>query len=316
MTSTSIVSQIPKLKGASNFDAWYNGLKGVAKVNGAWKILTGATEKPKDEKSPTYAQDLKEWEQIQEKMDGIIRLSVEAGPVSHIMALEDATSMLKKLEEQYKVRGYTARDIVWRKLTRSELSDYSSVAEVGETIKKAKTELAEMGCDIPSWMISTSFLHGLGETYEEFVTMILTVRTKDASGKFQEPELDDVMELLKDRERRHAENNDDTTKALKSGGKGDNQREKQTHSKASKKGEGCGYCHSSYHQERKCWFKNPDQAKKEWRAKNNGKIGKFRKGRAKKKQAPLVSAAKASAPQEGDNWTLARDAPVLLIPNI
>src|SRR2546430_15228076 len=100
MTSTSIVSQIPKLKGASNFDAWYNGLKGVAKVNGAWKVLTGATPKPQD------------------------------------------------------------------------------------------------------------------------------------------------------------------------GGKGDNQREKQTHSKASKKGEGCGYCHSSYHQERKCWFKNPDQAKKEWREKN------------------------------------------------
>jgi hypothetical protein len=202
MTSTSIVSQIPKLKGTSNFDAWYNGLKGVAKINGAWKVLTGAIPKPEDEESSSYVQDLKEWEQIQEKMDGIIRLSVEAEPLSHIMALEDATSMLKKLEERYKVRGHTARDIVWRKLTRSELSDYKSVAEYGETIKKAKTELAEMGCDIPSWMITTSFLHGLGETYEEFITMILTLRTKDVPGQFQEPELDDVIELLKDRERR------------------------------------------------------------------------------------------------------------------
>src|SRR2546423_2200346 len=316
MTSTSIVSQIPKLKGTSNFDAWYNGLKGVAKVNGAWKILTGATEKPKDEKSPTYAQDLKEWEQIQEKLDGIIRLSVEAGPLSHIMALEDATSMLKKLEEQYKVRGYTARDIIWRKLTRSELSDYKSVAEYGETIKKAKTELAEMGCDIPSWMITTSFLHGLGETYEEFVTMILTVRTKDASGRFQEPELDDVMELLKDRERRHAENNDDTTKALKSGGKGDNQREKQTHSKASKKGEGCGYCHSSYHQERKCWFKNPDQAKKEWREKNKDKNEKIREEEGEKKQGLLVRGAKGSAPPEGDKLDPRHAAAVYLTHNL
>jgi transposase InsO family protein len=316
MTSTSIVSQIPKLKGASNFDAWYNGLKGVAKVNGAWKVLTGAIPKPQDKETSTYAQDLKEWEQIQEKMDGIIRLSVEPGPLSHVMALEDATSMLKKLEEQYKVRGYTARDIVWRKLTRSELSDYSSVAEYGETIKKAKTELAEMGCDIPSWMITTSFLHGLGETYEEFVTMILTVRTKDASGKFQEPELDDVMELLKDRERRHAENNDDTSKALKSGGKGDNQREKQTHSKASKKGEGCGYCHSSYHQERKCWFKNPDQAKKEWREKNKDKIEKLRQETAEKTQALLVRAAKASASRKDDNWYLDSAASVHLTHNL
>ena len=54
MTSTLIVSQIPKLKSASNFDAWYNRLKGVAKVNGVWKILTDATPKP-DEKLSTYA---------------------------------------------------------------------------------------------------------------------------------------------------------------------------------------------------------------------------------------------------------------------
>src|SRR5436305_1963350 len=120
MTSTSIVSQIPKLKGTSNFDAWYNGLKGVAKVNGAWKILT--------------------------------------------------------------------------------------------------------------------------------------VRTKDDKGQFQEPELDSVMELLKDRERRHAENDDNPTKALKSGAKGDGQRGKQRqHSGTSKEEKGCGYCHSSTHQEGKCW---------------------------------------------------------------
>jgi transposase InsO family protein len=300
MASTSIVSQIPKLKGASNFDAWYNGLKGVAKVNGAWKILTGADPKPTDEKSTTYGQDLKEWEQVQEKMDGIIRLSVEAGPLSHIMALEDATSMLKKLEEQYKVRGYTARDIVWRKLTRSELSDYKTVAEYGEAIKKAKTELAEMGCEIPAWMITTSFLHGLGEAYEEFVTMILTVRTKDDKGQLQEPELDYVMELLKDKERRHAEN-DNPTKALKSGGKGDNRREKK-HSEASNK-ESCDYCNSLKHQEGKCWFKHPEQARSGWLEKNKEKVEKLRqKTTTEKSQALIVRAAKATASEKDNAW--------------
>ena len=106
------MSQISKLKGASNFDAWYNRLKGVTKVNRAWKILTKAIEKPKDEKSATYAQNLKEWEQIQEKMDGIIRLSIEVGPLSHVIALKDAILIFKKLEERYKIRDYTARDII------------------------------------------------------------------------------------------------------------------------------------------------------------------------------------------------------------
>lgn len=317
MTSTSIVSQIPKLKGTSNFDAWYNGLKGVAKVNGAWKVLTGLTPRPENKGSSTYAQDLANWELIQEKMDGIIRLSVETGPLSHIMALEDATSMLKKLEEQYKVRGYTARDIVWRKLTRSDLSDYKSVAEYGEAIKKAKTELAEMGCDIPSWMITTSFLHGLGETYEEFITMILTVRTKDASGQPQEPELDYVMELLKDRERRHAENNDHPTKALKSGGKGDNRRGKQQqHSEASKEGKSCDYCHSSRHQDGKCWFKHPEQATREWRERNKDKIEKMRQQTTERSQALLVRAAKAGASSKDNAWYLDSAASVHLTHDI
>ena len=75
-------------------------------------------------------------------------------------------------------------------------------------------------------MITISFLHGLGETYEKFVIMILTVRIKDDKGQFQEPELDNVIKLLKDREQRHAEN-DNPIKTLKSGGKRDNRRGKQ-----------------------------------------------------------------------------------------
>lgn len=162
-------------------------------------------------------------------------------------------------------------------------------------------------------MITTSFLHGLGETYEEFITIILTVRTKDASGQFQEPELDDVMELLKDRERRHAENNDNPTKALKSGGKGDNRRGKQQHSEASKDEKSCEYCHSSRHQEGKCWFKDPEQAKKEWREKNKDKIEKMRQeSTAERSQALLVRAAKAGASSKDNAWYLDSAASVHL----
>ena len=153
--------------------------------------------------------------------------------------------MFKKLEEQYKVRDYTARDIVWRKLTRSELSNYQSITKYGETIKKIKTELAEISCEILVWIITIFFFHGLGETYEEFVIIIFIIRTKDDKGQFQEPELDSVMELLKDRKRRHAEN-DNPTKILKSGGKKDNRRGKQQqYLQTFKKKKNCGYYHNS-----------------------------------------------------------------------
>ncbi len=58
------------------------------------------------------------------------------------------------------------------------------MVEYNETIKKAKIEFAEINCEVLVWMITISFLHGLGETYEEFVIIIFTVRTKDDKGQF------------------------------------------------------------------------------------------------------------------------------------
>ena len=310
MASTSIVSQIPKLKGASNFDAWYSGLKGVAKVNGAWKVLIGTVGRPKPGLA-SYDEELERWEQIQEKMDGIIRLSVEAGPLSHIAAFEDATSMLKKLEEQYKVKGYTARDIVWRKLTRSNLSEFHSVAQYGETIKKAKTQLEEMGHRADDWMITTSFLHGLGEKYEDFVTMILSVRGKDENGHPLEPDLDSIMEQLMDKERRQKENGqiDSSTKALLAGGKGDSKGAGNWRSSPkAPHGERCSFCHSPRHRDDKCWFKHLDQADEDWKEKHKARIEQIRREAVEKtgSKSLLVKAAKAVsiASEKDDCWYL------------
>ncbi len=74
-------------------------------------------------------------------------------------------------------------------------------------------------------MITISFFHGLGKTYEEFVIIIFTVRIKDDKGQFQKSKLNNVIKLLKDKKRRYVEN-DNFIKALKSGGKRDNRRGK------------------------------------------------------------------------------------------
>ncbi len=62
--------------------------------------------------------------------------------------------------------------------------------------------------------------------YEEFVIIIFTIQIKDDKGQFQEPELNNIMKFLKDRERRHAKNNN-SIKTLKNKGKKNNRREKQ-----------------------------------------------------------------------------------------
>ena len=84
-------------------------------------------------------------------------------------------------------------------------------------------------------MITTSFLHGLGEKYEDFVIMILSIRGKDEKGQLLEPDLDSVMEQLMDKERRQVENgqSENSFKALKARGN-------------------YTFCHSPKHHDKRC----------------------------------------------------------------
>lgn len=106
--------------------------------------------------------------------------------------------MVAKLKSVYISSCYIARDLIFRQISRSTLTDYKGIAEYGEAIKKSRIKLQDMGFELPEWVFTTAFLHGLGDAHEDMVFWTLNTRQKDKNGKPIEPELDDVIKQFVD----------------------------------------------------------------------------------------------------------------------
>lgn len=161
---------IPTLKGASNWDCWYQTLYGGCQIAGIHHVLTGKLT-PSE-----YDEDMTGWEAANAWIEGHIRVSLGSGGHPHIAGVKGAFNMIKALEGAYKPRG--SRDALWRTMSRVSLADYRGVTEYVEAIKEARTKLADLGCQY-SLEITTSFLHGLPSSYESFVEIVLNSRGKD-----------------------------------------------------------------------------------------------------------------------------------------
>lgn len=290
-----------------------------------WKVAAGIQKKPNppadnanEDNTLDWQSRLEDWEEASEQVEAGIRLTVKPGPLAHIADIDNGPDMLAKLQDIYRTKGYTARDLVWRTITRSNLSDYKNVAEYAEAITKARTKLQEMGHKIEDWMITTSFIHGLGDSYEDFVTMILNLRTKDAKGNLQEPDLDAVIEQLIDKERRLKATGESTGKAMKSTefSKSKDNRGKKKAGNRTSSNEKCSYCgYDSHTDEARCWFKHPSKAPDNWKEQNKNRIDELQKKQANKgkdfsKPKPDFKALVAKAysahisPSKDENWYL------------
>ena len=190
----SSIFTIPTLKGASNWDCWYQTLYGGCQIGGIHHVLTGKMTPSKND------EDTMDWEAANSWIEGHIRASLGSGGHSHIAGVKGAFNMIKALGGAYKPRG--SREALWRTIGRASLADYRGVAEYVEAIKEARTKLADLGYQ-HSWEITTSFRHGLPSSYESFVEIVLNSREQDFNGRLMEPDFDHIVEQLLARERRH-----------------------------------------------------------------------------------------------------------------
>ena len=202
-----------------------------------------------------------------EKTEGTIQSTIGPGHWAYLSLWMTGADLISKLKEVYRTKGFTAREIIWRKVTRMTLSDYPSVALYGESIKKARSQLEAMGYSLPNWVFTTSVFHGLGEGYQGFVTMVLNAKSKDADGNLLDPDFDNILPQLIDIERRQLSLPIESTKAFKSGSYWRN----LSNTRKSDSGADCSYCKAPHHMEDNCWLKYPKKA-------NNNKFWDYNKG--------------------------------------
>ena len=164
--------------------------------------------------------------------------------------------MICKLKEVYGTKGFTAQEIIWRKVTRTILSDYLSAALYGEAIKKAQSQLEAMGYSLPHWVFITTLFHGLREGYKGFITMVLNAQSKDADGNLLDPDFNNILPQLIDIENRQLSLPIESTKAFKPG----SYQRNLSNTRKSDSGAGCSYCKAPRDMEDNCWLKYPKKA--------------------------------------------------------
>lgn len=298
MLSSSV--NISTLKGAANWDRWYQLVYGCCQIAGVHHILTGQMTSPEDD------DDYYNWDTANSWIEGNIRMSLESGGHAHIAGINGAFNMIKALQGVYKFKGYTFREVLWRIISRASLADYKGVIEYVEVIKKVKTRLAELGYHY-SWEITTSFLHGLPLLYESFVEIILNNRGKDHNGRLLEPEFDDIVEQLLDRERRQKlTSTDSNSKAMVANGRNNNDRgsnRNRTNNSQYPKCDDCGSRHGEV-----CWVANPDKASEGWADRFKDRIEEFRKKKNEKEnpsersKIPKAACAKTLTINRDSGW--------------
>ena len=257
-----------KLKGSTNYESWHRSLIGYCKRLNCWNVLIGEIKAPVQEAKEDDSDFRKRKEKYSntlEVAEGTLLLSLEEGPASMIADLSSGPEQYKRLVSTYKAKGYTTRNQIWQKITRSSLADFESAEAYGEHINKAVSELKDMGYKIDEWQYVSSYLHGLGDTHEALVDGIIGFITTGSDGKDVEPKWDDVRLRVTDAEKRH--NLNDKPKILKAEAKA---------KRRPKDGLACYTCGSTKHLEAKCWEKHPDLAPNWWDA-EKAKNGEHRK---------------------------------------
>ena len=191
-----------------------------------------------------------------------IRLSCEDGPRVHIKGVESPHEIWSILKNQYESSDLATRDNAVSQMVHQTQSDFSTIAEYGEVIKKGAAKCAEMGNPVPSWLLSSFFRLGLNPDLEPYTfQMVNTARTQK-----RELEIDEMIIALVDHDRRQQFSEDIKALAAKKG-KGKSFIEKKgpvaspTATPPSEKNgngkERCEHCGLARHDKKSCYYLMP-----------------------------------------------------------
>ena len=320
----SNLSHVTKLEGPQNYEAWVTGIWGVALSNRVWKVMEGTHLRPvlpteaSNTQQEAYTIRLEDWEEADKMAKGYIVQTIKQRPASHLNKSMTAPEMFETLRKMYKTKGYTERHLLWKTII-SGLSKHKNVSEYAEAMKKARTMIGDMGHQIPDWLMTSCFLHGLSDSYSTFVTTILTVQQLGTDGEPVEPEFNNLVAQLIDIEKRGDESSNNksssSTKALKTeSGRNSGRKKgagKSSANSTNPNGAKCSVCNSQWHMESKCWVKNLDQASEKWREENESRIDKYRQkskesntseARKKKPIGGKVARANKAGPYRDHSW--------------
>lgn len=197
------------------------------------------------------------WLTITDSLRGAIRTTSTIDPMSHVGDMELGSEMWKRFESLYRDSGFIEHNTIFMRLSTQTLSDFDNVAQFADTIKRNSIRLKEIGTtDVPDWMYTSWFLHGLSSKYDSF-RMMLTNNRKAAQAKGGkeatfEPDFDSILEQILNLD---TQNKSSESRFMKSSSKPN-----ESKKSAGPTPDACPYCNKGGQPEDKCYYKHPERA--------------------------------------------------------
>ena len=252
--------RLPALIGATDYNYWSGLLRAQLLIDKTWGLVQGTLKRPTDlrqNESDDQLQDRQaEWDDLNNSAMGRILKHLSEGPMNMVQDKETAYEMWEELRKTYQLKGYSARHVIWNRLMRSELKQFSSISEFGESMKKGMIELNNLAeASYQEWQITSTFLHGLGPEWDPIVNSIIystQERARSAQSLETEPSFHDVLQRVLDFERRQIAG--ETKKVLSV---------QATRTEDGKKT--CTHCKKKNHTKDNCFFLHPEKAPASWK---------------------------------------------------
>jgi len=259
--------RFPKLKGSENYESWKVDATSALKAKGLWWVTSGKLEKPEipDSKATTaakkeYASTLLHWEDKNDRACGMITFSTEQGPRVHIVKIENAIQMWSTLQTQYGQSDLTTIYLAVKDLTQSKQSDFKSIQDYADSLKRAATKCSDTGNTVAPWMLSNLFLLGLNESLEPYIFGLIQSAKVNKTGL----SIEDMTIALVDHDKRiHDEEGSSSKSMVAQFGKKPKSRNNSRFRKGSNKT--CSHCELRGHSEQDCWFLHPKLRPDGWK---------------------------------------------------
>lgn len=259
--------RFPKLKGSENYESWRIDITSALKSKGLWRVTTGKLPIPvlpqpnaTTAEQRQYASDVLHWDDNNDRACGLITFSTEQGPRVHTGNIENSTQMWIILRNQYEQSDLTTVHLAIRELTRSKQSDFKSIQEYADSLKRAATRCSNAGQTVPVCLLAHLFLLGLNEGLEPYVFgLIQSAKTNKTTLS-----IDDMAIALVDHDKRSNQEESSTSKSMVSKfGKKSKSRNNSKSRKGSDKT--CFHCEQTGHTKQDCWFLNPKLRPEGWK---------------------------------------------------
>ena len=274
------VFKISKLTGNENYEAWRMDISNYLKMKLLWRVTEGSdrlpSEGPKqkgdapvtDEAQEKYDTSVRNWEDKNGQACATIMFSIDKGPKGHVGTITNANKMWETLKTQYSESNITTLYLALGQMMQAKLSDYKSVQDYADALKRAAAKCSGTGKEVPNWMLGIMFLWGLSDSYKSYTFNLIM----DAQRNNSDPDIDDMAVALADHNKRFTKSEDFKGLAINKRG-GPSRSSSRESSKSPNRGRSqgpkkkalvCKHCKIKGHEEPKCYFLHPNLRPENW----------------------------------------------------